>query len=212
LCRVYDIAEDPRAPEVEAELWRLSTELVQAAPDGQAGDLNESLMELGALICTPGAPQCHLCPLNEICLAHERRTVHERPLRTTKPVTPHYDMTSAVVRDAAGRYLLIQRPLAGLLGGLWGFPGGMAQAGEPVEQTVVRAVREQTGVSVALQLRLATIKHAYTHYKITLHPFSAWHTGGSAMPVTCKSVRWVDQDELSTLPLAVTDRKVAAML
>ena len=57
LCRVYDIAEDPRAPATE-RLWALAGDLVQAAPEGQPGDLNEALMELGALVCVPGEPDC----------------------------------------------------------------------------------------------------------------------------------------------------------
>jgi 8-oxo-dGTP diphosphatase len=53
----------------------------------------------------------------------------------------------AVVHDAAGRLLLIQRghePSAGL----WSLPGGRIEAGESPEQAVEREVREETGLSV----------------------------------------------------------------
>ncbi len=102
LCRVYDIAEDPRQPAVERALWELAATLVEAAPAGQAGDLNEALMELGALVCTPAAAACPACPLREHCLACARGTVDQRPIRSRKAPTPHFDVVAGAIRDGQG--------------------------------------------------------------------------------------------------------------
>ena len=212
LCRAYDISESPRAPATESTLWNLSTELVRAAPPGRAGELNEALMELGALVCTPATPDCPACPIRDLCLAYARGTVAERPVRTTKPSTPHHDVVAAVMTNGAGEMLIIRRPMAGLLGGLWGFPGGTACRGEPLDTALTRTVLEQTGLIATPQRLLGDIKHAYTHFRITLHAFTARIESGQAQPVTCDDVRWVRPFELDQFAFPVTDRKVARQL
>ncbi len=189
LSRVYDIAEDVAAPDTVRRLWKLAAELVAAAPPGRAGDLNEGLMELGALTCTPQAPACPACPLADLCLARARGTVAERPAKTARPRVPHYDAVAAVIRDAAGRYLLIQRPADGLLGGLWGFPGGTATRGEAPDAALIRTVAEQIGIAIRPDAALRPIKHAYTHFRITLYPFRAGHLAGEPRPLRCADVR-----------------------
>ncbi|MGQ9768495.1 MAG: A/G-specific adenine glycosylase, partial [Anaerolineae bacterium] len=212
LCRLYDIAEDAGAPTTLRRLWSLATELVAAAPPGQAGDLNEALMELGALICTPGVPDCPACPLADLCLARGHGTQAVRPVKAPWPATPHYDVVAAVIRDPADRYLVTQRPTDGLLGGLWGFPGGKVAEDEPLLAALVRTVAEQTGVEVRPAAPLPPIKHAYTHFRITLHPFRTAFIRGEARPLRCAAVRWLAADELTTLAFPVTDRKVIAQL
>lgn len=211
LARVYDIAADAGVPGTVRHLWTLAEALVAAAP-GRAGDLNEGLMELGALVCLPKTPDCPACPLSNLCLARARGTVAQRPVKTPKPRTPHYDVVAAAIRDDAGRYLLAQRPPDGLLGGLWGFPGGIVEAGEALEIALARTVAEQTGIQIRPDGELRPLKHAYTHFRITLHPFRAGHVAGEARPLRCAAVRWVAADELAALALPVTDRKIALAL
>lgn len=212
LSRVYDVAEDVGAPAPARRLWALAAALVAAAPPGRAGDLNEGLMELGALVCTPQTPACSACPLAAMCLARARGTQAERPVKAARPVTPHYDVVAAVIRDAAGRYLLAQRPTDGLLGGLWGFPGGTAAEGEALEAALIRTVAEQTGVEVRPHAPLRPIKHAYTHFRITLHPFHAELAAGEPRPLRCADLRWVAAADLGAYAFPVTDRKISAQI
>ncbi len=209
LCRLCDVAEDPRLPAVEARLWEMAAALVAAAPPGRAGDLNEALMELGALVCTPGAPACDVCPLAPRCLARQRGTQTARPVRAAKAPTPYYDVTAGVVSDAAGRLLIVRRPDTGLLGGLWGFPGGTAQPDEPLPAAVERSVREQVGITVTAGALLAQVRHAYTHFRITLHAFACTWTSGTPVCVTCAETRWVTPETLTDYAFPVTDRKIA---
>ena len=126
LCRVDDITDAPKAPATEQRLWERAEALVKAAPAGRAGDLNEALMELGALVCAPGKPDCAACPLARWCLAHARGVETERPVKKPGKQTPHYDVTAALIQDPGGDFLIVRRPAEGLLGGLWGFPGSAA--------------------------------------------------------------------------------------
>jgi len=212
LCRVYDMAGDPAEAATERQLWQLATGLVMAAPENAAGDLNEGLMELGALICTPGEPDCAACPIAGVCLAHERGVEAERPIKRPRARPPHYDAAAAVIVDNMGRYLLIQRPAAGLLGGLWGFPGGVLQEGEAVADGFARTVREQIGVEVVPGDTIARIQHAYTHFRITLHACRCQVIAGEPQPLRCAAVRWVATGELTSYPLPVTDAKIVHTL
>jgi A/G-specific adenine glycosylase len=212
LCRVYDIADDLTKAATERQLWQLATGLVMAAPEASAGDMNEGLMELGALICTPGLPDCAACPIAGVCLAHARGVETERPVKRPKARPPHYDATAALILDDACRYLLIQRPAAGLLGGLWGFPGGVLREGEVVVEGFARTVREQIGVDVAPGDPVATIRHAYTHFRITLHACRCQIIAGEPQPLRCAAVRWVTAGELTDYALPVTDAKIVHAL
>lgn len=121
--------------------------LVAAAPPGQAGDLNQALMELGALTCTARSPQCPSCPVNDLCMAYRLGTVSERPVRQAPPRPVPVDVTVLVIvhggsgsswadRVRRGRVLLQRRPEDGLLGGLWGLPAveGALRDGSGVQQ------------------------------------------------------------------------------
>lgn len=212
LCRLYDIAEDPRQPAVERSLWDLATTLVNAAPAGQAGDLNEALMELGALICTPSVAACPTCPLQPHCLAYARDTVSQRPIRGQKAPTPHFDVVAGAIRDETGCYLIVRRPEHGLLGGLWGFPGGALTPDEAPLDGLARTIREQVGIEVLPGVALTRIKHAYTHFRITLHAFAGELLSGQAQPLRCTEVRWVTHEGLASYAFPVTDRKIVAAM
>ena len=222
LCRVYDVAEDPRQTATEKWLWTAAAALIEAVPDGVAGDLNEALMELGALTCAPRVPDCPACPLADLCLAHVRGVETARPVRAPARRSPHQDVTAGIIQDAAGRYLIVQRGPNGLLGGLWGFPGGPVAAGESPTAGLVRAVRAQVGIDVAIGEPVAQIKHAYTHFRITLHAYACRLIANDSrprplpqpepqpepQPLTCADVRWVTPAELTAYPFPVTDQRV----
>jgi A/G-specific adenine glycosylase len=59
---------------------------------------------------------------------------------------------------------------------------------------------------------VTVVKHAYTHFRITLHAFHARHTAGEPRPLGCADWRWVGLEELERFPFPVTDRKIIAAL
>jgi A/G-specific adenine glycosylase len=212
LCRVCDIAGDPAETATEKQLWEIASALVAAAPAGMAGDLNEALMELGATRCTPGRPDCAACPIAACCLAHARGVAAERPAATPRAPTPHHTTVAGVIQDAAGACLLIQRPPTGLLGGLWGFPGGTLHPDEAHEAGLCRTVREQVGVEIRPGAPVTRIEHAYTHFRITLHAYRGQLVAGAPRPIGCAAVRWVAAGELPALAFPVTDARIIRAL
>jgi A/G-specific adenine glycosylase len=219
LCRVDDIADEPKAPATERRLWERADALVKTAPAGKAGDLNEALMELGALVCTPGKPDCAACPLAKWCLAHAHGVEAERPVKAVRKQTSHYDVTAALIQDPGGSFLIVRRPAEGLLGGLWGFPGSAAgdcnalvTGSDALATCLTDALRETLGIRVEVGEALPAIRHAYTHFRITLHPFRCREVSGEAQALGYREVRWVSAAGLASYAFPVTDRKIAGML
>ena len=93
LSRIFDINEDVTKPATRKWLWELAA---AAVPTERPGDFNQALMEMGQLICTPQTPRCLICPVNTLCLARQRGTQLERPVRPARKPTPHYDVGRAV--------------------------------------------------------------------------------------------------------------------
>ena len=124
LCRVYAIRGDARRPAIQKKLWALAATNL---PKGKAGRWNEAMMELGATVCSPRSPRCDECPLAEVCRARALGIQEQLPTKATQKRLPHYDVTAAVIRKR-GRVLIAQRPVGGMLGGLWEFPGGKRRA------------------------------------------------------------------------------------
>jgi A/G-specific adenine glycosylase len=165
LTRLFDIADDVGAAGTRRALWDLAARLI---PAGRAGPWNEGLMEFGRRVCTPQSPDCAACPVAEHCSA--RREGHQlmRPVKQPKTKTPHYDVTAAVIMDEDGRVLIAQRPPDGMLGGLWEFPGGKREPGESLTDCLRREIREELAVEIAVGEQIGTVRHAYSHFRITL--------------------------------------------
>ena len=120
LCRVRDLAGDPRKAPLHEHLWSLAEQLATGA---DSGSLNESLMELGALVCTPKNPQCALCPLRRQCLALKCGSVEQRPEMARSKGATRREVHILLVRQGRSRVLVQERePKSTHWANLWAFP------------------------------------------------------------------------------------------
>lgn len=200
LARLFDLA-DPSA----RELRRLAALLVDPR---RPGDFNQALMELGATICTPRAPACGRCPLGRLCAARAAGTVGERPAPRRRAPAPTVEIGVAVLLTHDRRVLVVRRPEAGLLGGLWEFPGEELRGGETPGIAATRAATRR-GVRVRSRGRaLAPVPHAFSHLKAVYRPvlYRLQRPQGAAQG------RWVRLERLSTLALPVAQRRIAESL
>ena len=100
---------------------RMEGELAGVLP-ARVGDFNQSLMELGAMVCLPGrAPKCLLCPLREVCLGFAQGVAQELPVKAK--AKPRRVEERTVFLLFHGKTLALRkRPAKGLLAGLWELP------------------------------------------------------------------------------------------
>jgi A/G-specific adenine glycosylase len=174
-------------------------------------------MELGQTVCLAQNPRCLLCPLTQQCLARQRGTQSERPVKPPRKNTPHYDVVAGIIwqngnRGSDAKFLIAQRPLNGLLGGLWEFPGGKQEDGETLPEALQREIQEELAIDIQVGDFQTSVKHAYTHFRITLHAFHATHLSGDPQHIGVKDHAWVTLADLETYAFAVTDLKIIASL
>jgi len=209
LARLFNVTELYRSPAGERRLWTLAREHL---PPGQAGDYNQALMDLGALVCTPRAPDCAHCPLSVICLARQMGIQEQRPRKAAKPRVPHYRVAAAVIHRG-GEVLIAQRPNDGLLGGLWEFPGGKAMPGEDLASCLQREIREELDVDIHIGKGMGVYRHAYTHFRVTLYAFTcSLPKRREPRAIVAQALRWVALAELPDYPMGKIDRQIADKL
>ena len=208
LARLFSMSLPARSPEGERQLWRLAR---QCLPSGRAGDFNQAVMDLGASICTPQKPACLVCPLSDVCRARAEGLQEELPVLAARAPVPHYTVTAAVIqRDDT--VLIARRPSHGLLGGLWEFPGGKLEAGESLSQGLQREIREELAAEIEVGEVFGVYRHAFTHFKITLHAFLCRLAQGEPQALEASEIQWVEPARLKNFPMGKVDRLIARRL
>lgn len=141
----------------------------EVIPAGAAGDFNQGLIELGALICVPnGMPKCEECPVKEWCLAREENRVMELPVKTKAKARKIEKRTVFIVKDGE-KVLIRKRPSKGLLSGLYELPNELGH----LEEEEVIAYCKKNNLSPLRLKKLGSGKHIFSHVE--------WHMEGYAI-------------------------------
>jgi A/G-specific adenine glycosylase len=208
LARHFGWRQDLKNSQMQKKLWALAESLI---PPGEAGDYNQAMMDLGATICTPASPRCDICPAKADCRALKNRLVDKIPLKHKTKVIPYYPIGAGVVWK--GKKLLIsQRPLKGLLGGLWEFPGGKKRSSESLQKCVQREIQEELGIHVQVGSKIAAVDHAYSHFKITLHVYHCRYVSGTPQTIGCRAWRWVHPHQLKNYAFPAANQPIITRL
>jgi A/G-specific adenine glycosylase len=220
LTRIFAIAENPKEKTTNARLWDLAEKLVSHAKDAKDANpektlrplreknscshLNQSLMELGALVCTPRNPQCLICQAQKLCIAFKEDRVEKLPnLGKREAATARHFIAFAIERD--GRFLVQQRPAGVVNAHLWEFPnfetsGKKARAGE--------VFKSQFGFVAKEFSPLHTVRHSITRYRITLEAFTV---GSKKFPKKTGGV-WKTLPQMQVLAFTSAHRKILLAL
>jgi A/G-specific adenine glycosylase len=156
---------DANVERVVARLFRLEDKAAirpaaaTLTPAVRAGDFAQAMMDLGAMICTPRAPKCLLCPLREECAAYAAGDQENYPVKPKKAARPTRHGTIFWARNG-GDVLLVRRPPKGLLGGMRALPTGPWNAEPPG--------LADAPVPADWRLGNASIEHVFTHFRLQL--------------------------------------------
>jgi len=207
LARLHAIADDIARPATRKRIEALVRALI---PPGRASEFNQALMDLGAMICTPRSPKCLLCPVRAQCKALEEGRVGELPVKGRAKAPRPVELVAAVVRQR-DRLLIARRPDAGLLAGLWEFPGGERPAELSGERALHAIFWERFGVEVAVEAHLTDVRHVFTHLVWHLRCYTAQLAPGYEITES-DAVRWVTPAELRQFALPAAHQKIAQAL
>lgn len=185
--------------------------LTTLVPEDQASDFNQSLMDLGAMICTPKRPNCALCPLRKICRAFKHSDPEQFPIKKGTKKRDVRPVSVAVIYHR-GRFLISKRPPGGLLPNLWEFPGGKIFNGESPEDACVREAHEETGLRIKVLNLIARFTHHYSHFSVDLHFFKCSCNTKSSLIVNKIQSRWVRQNDLRQFPFPRSTQRVIEKL
>jgi A/G-specific adenine glycosylase len=176
LARIFGDEEDP---------WTRAEALVQAC--GKPRDLNQGLMELGALICTPRDPSCLLCPLRADCATRGDALPRAKPKKETRALR----IALYLITDRRGR-VLMRRESGPLMNAMFHLPHGDTSllSGQPL--------------AVAPGALLGTFRHTITNRRIefVVHAANARASNG---------YEWIDPKEMHEVPHPSYVRKALRM-
>jgi A/G-specific adenine glycosylase len=208
LSRVFNVSRPADSPAGRKILWSLAAANL---PEGRAGEFNQALMDLGAVICTPKRPHCEACPAARLCEARRRGLQGRRPVLAPRHATPRHFIAAAVIRGGR-RVLIARRAERGLLGGMWEFPNVTLPTGNGMREGstngFARGLHSAYGLKVRRRGQLATINHAYSHFKVTVAALECELNSRSGN----RSLRWVNIGSLESFPMGKIDRQIARKL
>ena len=153
---------------------QMEKDLKSAMPQDGAGDFNQALMEIGALICVPGgAPKCTLCPLNTLCLACREGLTEEIPVKAAKKGRRVEEKTVFLI-EYNGSIAICKRPDTGLLAGLYEYPN----TDGALKQDEAREYLLSQGETDFTMEPLPPAKHIFSHVE--------WHMQGYCVRLSGK--------------------------
>ena len=208
LTRIFGIKKNPREKETNAFLWQLAGQLVQnsklktKSSKPCCSHLNQSLMELGALVCASRNPRCQICPARKLCVAFRENRVDKLPNlgRRTTATTRHF-VAFIVGRD--GKFLVRQRPAGVVNAHLWEFPNFEINGSTQDAKAIFNSAFDFEPEEIQ---SLCKLKHSITRYRITLEAF---YVRLPKQPEISEGI-WLPHSRFDSLAFTAAHKKLAS--
>lgn len=204
LSRIFRIDDDIAKAKTKTMFEELASELISRE---DPGSFNQSLMELGALICKPKNPGCLLCPVREQCQAKLAGDQDRYPNKEKRSSGRTVAIVAAVIRDGKGRVFIRKRPETGLLANLWEFPNEEIPGhprGNRLPQFEAIMCRKH-GIRVEVEEPLCRIQHQFSHLKWMMDVFIGKLLSFDA---ESDSLRAVKPEEIGQYPMPASHQKI----
>jgi len=130
------------------------------------------------------------------------------------PALPTLLVAAAALVDVDGRVLVQQRPAGKAMAGLWEFPGGKVEAGESLEQSLIRELREELDIDVteACLAPFTFASHAYEDFRLLMPLFVCRVWQGTLRAREGQAIQWLRPMRMADLAMPPADRPLVAML
>lgn len=172
ITRVAEDSSDIMKQSVKTEIEKRLAEII---PADHAGQFNQALMELGAIVCLPnGQPLCWKCPWQSFCRARFHDKISEIPVKTKAKARKIQNRTVFVIRRQ-DKVILHKRPAKGLLAGMYEFPN---VEGTLSEEEALKWIKQKNLQPLRIE-KAGEAKHIFSHIE--------WHMTGYVI--------WIDELE-----------------
>lgn len=207
LARLFARVGDLTTSENQAWLWDTAQKVL---PKRRAGDFNQALMELGAIVCTIENPSCESCPLRTECAAFRENLQDKIPTRKqTRPPTSVREV--CLMASHNGRILLAQRPAKGRWASMWEMPRTELVDNED-ERTGAARLLGEMGIIATLGATLGSIRHVVTRFRIDLNCIACECQRPEVRLHYYGRYEWVKPSDLGNYPLSSPQRKLMTQL
>ncbi len=190
-CRYFLVKGWVGKAQIQQQLWQLAEQLL---PKTQAGQYNQALMDLGAMVCTHRKMQCQKCPLESGCKANKKGLQAEFPEKKVAKKIPTKKTKMLLLMNQQGHLFLTKNPPTGVWGGLWCFPRLTEQ--QNIEEWLAKQYKK-----VQLIEKLEQREHVFSHFRLEIEPI----VFKVSIPINkvCEAEEvWYDLDNPVTLGLA----------
>lgn len=201
ISRLYGIRSDALENKTRHHIEALAAALV---PVERPGDHNQAVMDLGATVCIPGTPNCHLCPLSAFCDAFRIGDAAELPVLPKSKPQKIISWNVVLIRSS-GRVLMRVRTER-LLQGLWCFP---MLEGEASPETLREQISKKLRLSVSKLSDAGSARHVFTHQIWQMHIYKTDAEDDASAP---DGYEFVPIKRLNDLPLPVAMNAAVAVL
>lgn len=192
----YSIESSSKRREIEAR--------AQALIPAQAGDFNQALMELGALICTPKSPQCFRCPVQNECRAYQTERIGEFPVKKKKSRVKAVQLWVALIQNERGESLFCKQGKQGIFREMWCLPWIDKQNCD------LQSFMEKLPVQTDSGEHLAEISHTLTHRQLSLSVYRyRLQEESRTLP---EPFLWIDPENNANYAIPVAHQKVFRFL
>ena len=165
LARVFNIDTAINSPEGIKTFQELANSLIS---ETNPGDYNQSMMDIGATICTPKNPKCNQCPLKSICLAHGNSTINKLPVKIKKTKIKHRYFHYLCI-EYNGNFLMKKRTQKDIWRNLYDFPliegGEIAKENDIDYKKLLNSILEN---GIAVNKNTKHYEHQLTHQKLNI--------------------------------------------
>jgi A/G-specific adenine glycosylase len=206
LARLLSLSADPTTTVGKKVYWEVARQLI---PVEHPGDFNQSLMELGATVCTPIGPTCPFCPLAALCQACKQKKVDQYPVKSPRRVAEKY--TEAVlILWQDGKVLLGDHNEVGVFEGLWQFPW-LWHPGRVAAAVLLERLLDTFSLSGSQLESIHQLTHGVTYRSIRT-TFYLLRISGQSVHLPDLSYRWMPWNEVMQHPLPAYQQRILPVL
>ena len=123
-------------------------------------------------------------------------------------------VSACALIDPDGRVLIAQRPPGKTMAGLWEFPGGKVEPGERPEQTLIRELKEELGITVKddCLAPLTFASHVYPDFYLLMPLYVCRRWDGFVQAKEGQELKWVRTHDLRNYPMPPADEPLISHL